>query len=248
MPLNAGADAVVIFNNAGGPPSEMDLTGAPAIPSVMVPMADGLAVMAFIDANPGATAALRADVNILFDDDWYDIMAGFSSRGPSKFELIKPDFVAPGVNILAAVASAGGDPVQYDFYQGTSMSSPHGAGAGALMVALHPSWSPAQIKSALSTSAFNGSPVIDSDGVTPADPFDMGSGRLALAAAGNVGLVLDETAVNFQAADPATGGDPKVLNLPSFKNNACYQTCSWTRTVYNPTDTSMTMVVMIFSL
>jgi uncharacterized repeat protein (TIGR01451 family) len=237
---NAGADAVVIFNNAGGPPSEMDSTGAPAIPSVMVPMADGLAVMAFIDANPGATAALRADVNILFDDDWYDIMAGFSSRGPSKFELIKPDFVAPGVNILAAIASAGGDPVQYDFYQGTSMSSPHGAGAGALMVALHPSWSPAQIKSALSTSAFNGSPVIDSDGVTPADLFDMGSGRLALAAAGNVGLVLDETAVNFQAADPATGGDPKILNLPSFKNNACYQTCSWTRTVYNPTDTSMT--------
>jgi uncharacterized repeat protein (TIGR01451 family) len=237
---NAGADAVVIFNNAGGPPGAMDVTGAPAIPSVMVTLADGLAVMAFIDANPGATAALRADVNIFFNDDWYDVMAGFSSRGPSKFELIKPDFVAPGVNILAAVASSGGDPVQYDFYQGTSMASPHGAGAGALMVALHPDWSPAQIKSALATSAFNGSSVLDSNGVTPADPFDMGSGRLALADAGNVGLVLDETAANFLAADPATGGDPKTLNLPSFKNNACYQTCSWTRTVYNPTDTSMT--------
>jgi uncharacterized repeat protein (TIGR01451 family) len=237
---DAGADAVVIFNNAGGPPVSMDVTGAPAIPSVMITLADGQAVKGFIDANPGATAALRADVNILFNNDWYDIMAGFSSRGPSQFDLLKPDFIAPGVNILAAVATSGGDPVQYDFYQGTSMSSPHAAGSGALMVALHPSWSPTQIKSALSTSAFNGSSVMDSDGVTPADPFDMGSGRLALADAGNVGLVLDETAVNFEDADPATGGDPKTLNLPSFKNNACYQTCSWTRTVYNPTDTTMT--------
>lgn len=236
---DAGAVAAIIFNNAGGPPSAMDVTGAPAIPSVGITNTDGQAVKDFIDANPTATAAIRANVAIFFNDNWFDVMAGFSSRGPSKFDLLKPDFVAPGVNILAAVAAAGADPVQYGFLNGTSMSSPHGAGSGALMIALHPDWSPAQIKSALETSTYH-TTVTDSDGVTLANPFAMGSGRLALGDAGNVGLVLDETAANFAAANPATGGDPKTLNIPSFDNNACYQTCSWTRTVYNPTNTTMT--------
>jgi len=217
----------------------MDVTGAPAIPSVMITNTDGQAVQNFIDANPTATAAIRANVEIFFNDSWFDVMAEFSSRGPSKFDLLKPDFVAPGVNILAAVAASGGDPVQYGFYNGTSMSSPHGAGSGALMIALHPDWSPAQIKSALETTTDH-TTVTDSDGVTPANPFAMGSGRLALGDAGKAGLILDETAANFAAADPDTGGDPKTLNIPSFENNACYQVCSWTRTVFNPTHATTT--------
>ncbi len=51
------------------------------------------------------------------------------------------------------------------------------------------------------------------NGVTPADPFDVGSGLLALGGAANVGLVFDETGANYAAANPGIGGDPKTLHM-----------------------------------
>ncbi len=161
-----------------------------------------------------------------------DIMAGFSSRGPSLYDIISPNVTAPGVDIWAAYCngctSASPD---YTFISGTSMSSPHDAGSAALMVALHPSWNPAQIKSAMMSTAYNGSTVVKEDGVTPADPFDMGSGRLNMAAAGNAAIVLDETGANFLAADPNNSGDPKTLNIASMADGSCAGLCTWTRTV-----------------
>lgn len=230
--FNAGAVGVVVFNNVGGPPIVMGgLEGTP-IPSVMLGLNDGLDVKAWIDANPGVAEVTIDDaVSVVEDPDFADIMAGFSSRGPSQFDLLKPDFIAPGVNILAAVAASGGDPVQYGLYQGTSMSSPHGAGAGALMVALHPDWSPVEIKSALASSAYNGTDILKENATTPADPHDKGSGRLALGGAAAVGLVWDETYDNFVAANPAIGGEPKTLNLSTMTSTACVGNCSWTRTV-----------------
>lgn len=230
--FNAGAVGVVVFNNVGGPPIVMGGLESTTIPSVMLGLGDGLNVQAWIDANPGAAAVtLNDEVSVVDNPDFADIMAGFSSRGPSQFDILKPDFIAPGVNILAAVAASGGDPVQYGLYQGTSMSSPHGAGSGALMVALHPDWSPVEIKSALASSAYNGADILKENAVTPADPHDKGSGRLALGNAAAVGLVWDETYDNFVAANPAIGGEPKTLNLSTMTSTACVGNCSWTRTV-----------------
>jgi uncharacterized repeat protein (TIGR01451 family) len=121
---------------------------------------------------------------------------------------------------------------EYQIISGTSMSSPHNAGSGALMTALHPDWSPQQIKSALMLTASTEFTVKE-DGVTPTDPFDVGAGRLELGAAKTPGLVMDETIANFLAADPDNGGDPSTLNLASMKNSNCVGTCSWTRTVSN---------------
>jgi subtilisin-like proprotein convertase family protein len=225
----AGAIAVVVFNNVGGPPISMGATVATP-EAVFIDLVSGTAVKDYIDANPTATAQINASTSLIYDDAWYDIMAGFSSRGPSQFELVKPDYVAPGVNILAAVASDGGDPVQYGFYQGTSMSSPHGAGAAALMVGLNPSWSPAAIKSAMASGAVP-DVLLKEDGVTPADAYDQGSGLLNLAAASNVGLVFEETYDNYVAANPDIGGDPKTLNQPSMVNYECVDECTWVRTV-----------------
>ena len=87
------------------------------------------------------------------------------------------------------------------------MSSPHVAGAGALLMQQHPDWTPAEIQSALMLTATTA--VLKEDGASPADPFDMGSGRIQARAANAAGLVLDETIANYMAADPATGGDPK---------------------------------------
>lgn len=236
--VNAGASGVVMFNNVGGPPISMGgLTGTP--PAVMLDLANGAALRDYIVANPTATVRINLATSYIIKDAWQDIVAGFSSRGPSQFELVKPDYIAPGVNTLAAVAApATGSPATYDFYQGTSMASPHGAGAAALMVALYPDWSPAEIKSALASTASGG--LLKEDGVTPADPFDIGSGLLNLGGASNAGLVFDETGANYVAANPATGGDPKTLNQPSMANYNCMGTCTWTRTVKAVEDGSWT--------
>jgi hypothetical protein len=224
----AGATGVVLFNSVSGPPlTAGGLTGTP--PVVMLTLEEGLALRDYVVANPTSTTVqINSTTQLVYVDEWEDIVAGFSSRGPSQFEILKPDYIAPGVNILAAV-EAGATPAQYGFLQGTSMSSPHGAGAAALMMALQPTWSPAEVRSAMATTAVNG--LLKEDGVTPADPFDIGSGRLDLSLASTAGLVFNETGANYAAANPAIGGDPKTLNQPSVVNYNCTGECTWTRTV-----------------
>src|SRR5262249_27101228 len=95
---------------------------------------------------------------------------------------------------------------------GTSMSSPHIAGSAILSKALHPTWTPGQVKSALMTTATSN--VVKQDLTTPADPFDFGAGRVQVNVAANPGLTFDETAARFFAL----GNDPVnavQLNLPS---------------------------------
>ena len=69
----------------------------------------------------------------------------------------------------------------YNVIGGTSMSSPHVAGTGALMMALHPDWTVAEIESALMTTAAQD--ILNDDGISLADPFAMGSGRVDLSKA-----------------------------------------------------------------
>jgi hypothetical protein len=93
------------------------------------------------------------------------------------------------------------------------MASPHVAGSALLLRALHPTWTPGQVKSALMTTAKN-SGVVKEDTTTAADPLDYGSGRIDLTRAGSPGLTFDES-----AADMAALGNSAVnaihLNVPS---------------------------------
>ncbi|KAG5109591.1 hypothetical protein JHK82_038814 [Glycine max] len=132
------------------------------------------------------------------------IVAGFSSRGPNAVQplILKPDIIAPGVNILAAnslAASPSNQPsdrrrVPFNIQQGTSMSCPHVAGVVGLLKTLHPDWSPAAIKSAIMTTATtqdnNHLPIRDAfDQI--ATPFDYGSGHIQPNLAMDPGLVYD---------------------------------------------------------
>jgi len=112
-----------------------------------------------------------------------DVIADFSSRGPTSDYRIKPDVVAPGVNIVAARASGTsmGTPVSqyYTMASGTSMATPHVAGAAALLLDAHPSWNPMTVKMALANYAH------DIGGTV----LDQGTGRIDMCKAANASAV-----------------------------------------------------------
>lgn len=164
-----------------------------------------------------------------------DVLADFSFRGPTPdpySSLTKPDVSAPGVDIYAAGRVQDGN---YFAMSGTSMASPHVAGAAALLRALHPDWSVSEIKSALQTTALDGG--TQEDGTTPWNADQVGSGRIDVGRAARAALTLDESYENYLAADPSGGTfDPKALNLASLRELKCRPECTWTRTLRNRLD------------
>jgi uncharacterized repeat protein (TIGR01451 family) len=233
--LAGGAGGMILHNDAA---SGAGLSSdAHALPAVHITYADGLVLKSWLAEGTGHRAAISG-AGLEVDDAFGDIQASFSSRGPNaQIDIISPNVTAPGVDIIAAYGVGDPDPPVWDIVSGTSMSSPHAAGAGALLAALHPDWSPDEIQAALMTTSVTEGQRKE-DGSTPADWFDIGAGRIDVAAAAQAGLVLHETKQNYLAADPAEAGDPKALNLPNLANSRCLATCSWTRTVTATTDAS----------
>lgn len=222
--LAGGAGGFVLANDAA---SGNSLTAdAHYLPAVHITYDDGLLLKAWLAEGTGHTATIPGTTEDLSPENG-DIMASFSSRGPStNLDVLKPDMAAPGVAVLAAYRND----IEFEWAGGTSMASPHNAGAGALLTALFPSWTPSQIKSAIMTTSSMAN-LRKEDGFTPADPFDVGAGRDDLTRAALAGFVLDETTANYQAANPVLGGDPRTLNLPNLSDAECAGTCYWSRTL-----------------
>jgi minor extracellular serine protease Vpr len=186
---NAGAVGVLVVNNVAGDPVGMAHDGTepfPTIPAAMVGVADGAAM------KPAGTATVDGTHPQEVISDNADIIAGFSSRGPTPFTgLVKPDLTAPGVNVYSAVFDG-----EFEMFQGTSMASPHLAGAAALLLDLHPGWSPADVKSAMVTTADR--PVTDHvTGALPTGVLTRGGGRLNVEAASQAPTRFDPASVSF---------------------------------------------------
>jgi subtilisin family serine protease len=197
--VSARTDKSLAVQRAGGVGMILVNTGVSSInadlhfvPTVHLQSTDRAAVMAYA-TTPSATATINAAAIVY--NATAPITAAFSSRGPllaGNGDILKPDLIAPGQDVLAGVAPPGNNGRLFDVYSGTSMSSPHVAGLAALFKELHPSWSPMAIKSALMTT---GSDVLD--GGTPApntNPvliFRQGAGHVQPNLAVNPGLVFD---------------------------------------------------------
>ena len=156
------------------------------VPTVHLQSTDRAAVKAYA-ATAGATATINA-ATIIYNAA-APFTAAFSSRGPltaGAGDLLKPDVIAPGQDILAAVAPPGQAGRDFNLLSGTSMSSPHVAGLAALLKDLKPSWSPMAIKSALMTSGYD---VLDGPNTNPSVIFSQGAGHVRPNSAANPGLV-----------------------------------------------------------
>ena len=103
-------------------------------------------------------------------------LAPFSSRGPTSDGRIKPDVVAPGVSIAAASA---GSTASYEVKDGTSMASPFVAGLAALILERSQAWTPAQVRTAITSTAHD----VGATGKDPEWGSGLVDGRAAVATA-----------------------------------------------------------------
>ncbi|WP_217145694.1 S8 family serine peptidase [Streptomyces sp. AC627_RSS907] len=134
-----------------------------------------------------------------------DSTAQFSSRGPVRgSHTLKPEIAAPGVGISAA-SSGGRGIYAYRSMSGTSMATPHVAGAAALVAQRHPDWNAQQVKAALVSSA---------DSTVPGDVRETGGGRLDVEDAVG-GTVLGAPAVQGGSFDwPQSKADRTTVEIP----------------------------------
>ncbi|MFG2936565.1 S8 family serine peptidase [Streptomyces sp. NPDC048282] len=147
--------------------------------------------------------------------DGKDRLADFSSRGPAADGSVKPDVTAPGVDITAAAAPGsvidkeeGENPPGYLTISGTSMATPHVAGAAALLKQEHPDWGYARLKSALTASAKAGDYT----------PFEQGSGRIAVDRAVRQTVLAEQPSLSFGIQRWPHTDDTPVTKRLTYRN------------------------------
>jgi len=202
---DAGAIAAVVVNNVAGDPTAMAFGGIANEPTIPAYMAAVGAKAALVAGN-GLPATIGATLSY-FQTANADIMAGFSSQGPTDVDFrVKPDVVAPGVNVLSSIPHAfcAAAPC-FAFFSGTSMAAPHLAGSAAVVRQQHPDWSAADVRSAIVNTADRGV-LRDYSTAALQDNVNInGTGRENLLAAVNAKVALDPVSLSFGAVPSGSG-------------------------------------------
>lgn len=177
----AGAGGAIVFTDDRDPGGMARSSGFDdLIPAVMIGRADGLLFESTLLSSGSLFPTVITPPKIVPQTP--DLLAGFSSRGPVSFTgIVKPDLVATGVNVLSSVFFG------WELFNGTSMASPHVAGSAAVLLQANPGWTPAQVKSALATTATD----------LGLAPWEQGSGLLNLDAALNTNAFFSPTNASF---------------------------------------------------
>jgi minor extracellular serine protease Vpr len=232
--IAAGAIGVVVINNVAGDPTAMakDGGGGDNLPAVMLGKNEGAALRA---ANPPDASAVATFQEFVTPNQ--DILAGFSSQGPTAIDLaVKPDVTSVGVNVLSSITCVGkpagcpGDGSGWAFFSGTSMSTPHIAGSAAVLKNLHSEWSPAQIKSAL----VNHADLVIQDAITAlhdVGPTAQGAGRENLSVAADATTWMDPVSASF---GKVTIGHPTSLTITLSNPSATDETFTVSATKFTP--------------
>ncbi|GAB2849497.1 S8 family serine peptidase [Microbacterium insulae] len=209
-----------------------------SVPTVHLDAQYRTAILDYVRNTADATATLVGE-NTTGEVTPTPVVAGFSSRGPmlaDGSDILKPDISAPGVAILAATHNAEAEEPTFGFKSGTSMSSPHIAGLAALYLGERPLATPAEVKSAMMTSAYD---TVGADGQPVTDPFAQGAGHVDPTRFFNAGLIYDNGPADWlsflqgkdlydSGAEPIDGSD---LNLASIAVGSLSGPQTVTRTV-----------------
>ncbi|KAG8367142.1 hypothetical protein BUALT_Bualt16G0041900 [Buddleja alternifolia] len=201
---DAGGVGMILANTAAS--GEELVADSHLLPAVAVGRRVGDMIREYVKTEKNPTAALSFGGTVV-NVKPSPVVAAFSSRGPNVVtpEILKPDVIGPGVNILAGWTGSVGPTglekdtrkTPFNIISGTSMSCPHISGLAALLKAAHPDWSPSAIKSALMTTAYTvdsaNSPLRDASDYSLSTPWAHGAGHVDPHKALSPGLVYDAT-------------------------------------------------------
>jgi minor extracellular serine protease Vpr len=202
----AGATGIVLIDNRFG-----EANGIPVqlpVPSGMIADLDGKNLRAYAAAR-GGRVPIRVSSGIgEIQTGRSGIITSFSSAGPTDFgHLLKPDVSAPGLDVLSSTPPKTTGST-FSVFAGTSMATPHVAGAAALLLQRHGNWSPWQVKSALMSTA--GAAWGDTARTKEAPVLLEGAGLANVLSADDPRIFTDPQSLSFQRIDISTGAQRRA--------------------------------------
>ncbi|GJP39665.1 hypothetical protein CLOM_g24013 [Closterium sp. NIES-68] len=278
-----GGAAMVLANVASSPSTTVELVDGATIPTLHVSLEQAAVIMEYLDSADSPTATLAAIAEPAAAATPAPAVTYFSSTGPvaepsstprkpyPTNDILKPDIIAPGFNLWAAGAGSSlatrTTPV-FSLLSGTSMATPHMAGIAALVVQNHPDWSPAQVMSAILTTASTtntaGGPILNSLG-QPATPWEMGAGHVNPGDVLDPGLTFDASFTDYLSFLSGQAGKVSLkslglgkaaprglkaipaynLNRPAISVSRLLKTVTVTRFVTNVADANSTYTAKV---
>jgi minor extracellular serine protease Vpr len=204
-----GAIGMILVDNRFGEANQIPIQLP--LPSGMISDLDGKQLRAYADANGGqATIRVTSDIQEI-QTGRSGVITSFSSAGPTDFgHMLKPDISAPGLDVLSSTPPKETGET-FSVFAGTSMATPHVAGAAALLLQQHPGWTPWEVKSALMSTA--GPAWGDTARTQEAPVLLEGAGLTNVLTANDPKVFTDPQSLSFQRIDVSTGAQRSSLLL-----------------------------------